>query len=87
VVVDIEGEKGLLSLTSNINNNPLSHPISTATHSHLQYQQQPTHFLYQQQPFSPPISTSTHSHLQYQQQPTQGVVVDIGGERGLLLIL
>jgi hypothetical protein len=58
-------------VVSNINNDPLSPPISTTTHSHLQYQQQPplTSNI-NNNPLSPPISTTTHSDLQYQQQPT-----------------
>jgi hypothetical protein len=69
------------TLTSNINNNPLSPSISTKAYSHLQYQQQP---------LSLPISTTTSSHIQYQEQPTlisSINVVNIGVEKRLLLIL
>jgi hypothetical protein len=74
-----------------MNNNPLSPSISTTTHSHLQYQQQPTLTSnINNNPLSPPISTTTHFHLQYQQQQPlltrELVVVDIEGDSGSLLI-
>jgi hypothetical protein len=77
VGVDIGGESGVLlivevyqqlpTLTSNINNNPLS-----TTNSHLQFQQQQTLLTsnIKHDPRSPMISTTTHSHLQYIQQTT-----------------
>jgi hypothetical protein len=56
--------------------------MSTTNHSHLQYQQQPPlTFNINNNPLSPPISTTTHSDLQ------EWFVVDIGGEKGLLLLI
>jgi hypothetical protein len=78
VVVDIGSESRLLLI--------LKAPISATTHSHLHYQQQPTltSNINNSNPLSPPISTTP---LTWRFARLYLRVVDIGGERGFLLVL
>jgi hypothetical protein len=56
-----------------MNNNQLSHPISTATPSHLQYQQQPT------------LPSNINNIIGGERGLL--LILEVRGERGLLLIL